>query len=442
MIFAALAAAAIYFFAVEEPARRRASRERISSRRLLPYGPADVDEIALLNPYGETIMMERRRGSWRITWPVEDAGSVSTIEMFLSQIVPGQRLAEYEGVEDFAPYGLDTPYATVILHSQVYGRRDTVHVGDKTPTSFRAYLRLGDSDDVIVTRELARNVMQKTLYHLRDKNLLHVDSKDVVSLSVVSPGSRIDLERSGGFWLVSGTSLRADRAVIEPWLSGIESGLIYEFAAEDTTAAEAFGIGDPPRSVVLSTGSGSTRVEFGDLREDRVAAVVEGRNKVLMTEKAHADVFDWVRSGLLVMNLSLTPPGDVRGLLWESPDTSLALSLEEGSWSVSNGGGAAAVEGEAVKYLLMLTRSTSFEEIASDPGLLSRLPEAPSVRITLEGPGDSVLDVISIYRIPGGGPVGTSLSAGNAGYIRAGRLAELERAFSLIGGAPGAGRPF
>ena len=178
-LIALLLLVAGYFFLVEQRGRRAAENTLRSSHSLVPYGPADVDRAWLLNPYGDTIEMARSGEGWTIEWPVTDEGDAPAIEMLLRQVVPGRKLDEYPDVERLSDYGLDAPYATLIVRSGRFGRTDTIHIGDTTPTSFRAYARLGGSRTVVVTRDLARNVMQKTLFHLRDKNFIHLDPATV-----------------------------------------------------------------------------------------------------------------------------------------------------------------------------------------------------------------------------------------------------------------------
>lgn len=400
---------------------------------MLPYGPRDVDRAWLINPYGDTIEMEREGDGWKVAWPVTDDGDAPALEMLLRQVVPGQKIAEYTDVERLADYGLDAPYATLILRSSRYGRTDTIHIGDKTPTSFRAYARLGGSRTVLVTRDLAHNVMQKTLFHLRDKNFVHLPPVAVARFAVRSPGSRLEFVRSGNEWLLGGTSLRVDRVLVESYIDRLTDAVVYEFAAEDLSDTARFGIGDPLRHLLLYTGDGVTRISFGSRAGDYVPVVRTGRDKVMMLEPQFLDPFSWVRDHVIMMNLSTAKPGEVAALIWESPDTTLSLELSGRGWNMP-GPSPSPVDGEAVKYLLMLLRSTSFESLFDDPvEAAALLGRSPSIRIALLGRGGEGLDVIRLARPPQGQPIGSSLTVGNAGRLATGAIDEIERAFAAIG---------
>jgi hypothetical protein len=419
-----------YFFLIEEKQRRAADLNRLSSRMLLPYGPLDIDAVSFINPFGETIMWERDGDGWLITYPVTDIGEKSTIDMFLGQIAPGQKLEEYTGVTDLAQYGLSPPYATVILESRRYGRTDTVNVGDKTPTSFRAYASLGSSSNVVVTRELAHNVMQKRLFHLRDKNFLPPADRNITGFSLITPNRDLSFQRSGDSWKVTGSTLTVDRNVIEPWVSGLSEALVYEFTAENLADTLSFGIGDPCRAAVLRTAGGdSIRVSFGRDMEGMVPVVRTGRPKVTMIDAGFLDAFHWTDDRLIVMSLSIVSPGLVTALQCETPDSVASWKLVDGVWT-SGSGDAAPVDQEAMKYLLMLLRSTAFESVVTDRDLVSAA--RPDLIITLGGSSGDVLDIISLFRFKDGTPGGISISGGNAGRLSEGTVAEIHRACSAI----------
>jgi hypothetical protein len=430
LILILLVLVAAYFFLVEERQRRESGEEARRSRMLLPYGPLDIDAVSFINPYGETIMWERDGDQWLITFPVRDMGEKSTIDMFLGQIAPGQKLEEFTGVQDLSQYGLDPPYAVVILESERYGRTDTLLIGGKTPTSFRAYVSLDSSRDVVVTRELAHNVMQKRLFHLRDKNFMQPAERNIASFSVHSPGRDLYFERSGGNWKVAGSTLAVDRTVVEPWLTGLTNALIYEFAAEDLSDTSGFGIGRPSRSVVLrSSGGDSTRVSFGKEEDSFVPAVRTGRDKVVMIESINLDAFNWTDDRLVVMSLSTVKPGDVAALQIETPDTVASWNLVGGTWMTA-GPEPRPADDQQIRYLLMYIRSTVFEDLVTDRELVRNV--RPDVIITLGDSGGNILDIISLFAFESGGTGGISISGGNAGWLGEGTAAEIERALSVL----------
>ena len=430
ILITVLVVVAGYFFLVEERQRRDTADAKRSSRMLLPYGPLDIDAVSFINPYGETIQWERVGDGWMITFPVTDIGEKSTINMLLGQIAPGRKLKEFHDVPDLSLYGLAPPYATIIIESEKYGRTDTVHVGEKTPTSFMSYVTLGSSGDVVVTRELARNVMQKRLFHLRDKNFIAPADRNIISFSIISGGNILAFQRSGSSWKVAGSTLTVDRNVIEPWVTGLASALVYEFASENLADTLLFGIGDPHRSAVLNISGGeSIRISFGRRRDSLVPVVRSGRENVMMIKAGFLDAFNWTDDRLIVMNLSLVKPGEVTSLQWETPDTIASWRMEDGVW-ITHGDDPTPVDQEAVKYLLMYLRSAEYESLVTDRELVSAAK--PDVMITLGSRTGDVFDIISLYRFEDGTAGGISISGGNAGRISERTLSKIHRAYSAI----------
>jgi len=425
-----LAVVAGYFFLVEERQRRVAEKERTASRRLLPYGPLDVDAVSFINPYGETLQWERRGDQWLITFPVTDRGEKSTIDMFLTQIVPGQKLEEYTGVEDLSIYGLSPPYATVILESGRYARKDTIYIGGKTPASNRAYVTLGNSGDVSVTRELAHNVMQKQLYHIRDKNFIAPYERDITGFSIHYDGKTLSFERTEGSWKMGGSAITVQRNVVEVWITRLADALIYEFPSEGLADTSSFGIGSPHRAAVIRRSGGEAiTVSFGKRRDEFVPVTRTGRDKVMMIEAGFLNAFHWTDDRLVVMNLTVTRPGEVGSLQWETPDSVSSWRIVGERW-MSLGDDPAEVDGEEIKYLLMTLSSASFESLVTDKELVAT--SRPDVIITLGDRSGKVLDIISLLRFSDGSPGGISISGGNAGVLREGVRAEIIRAGSAI----------
>lgn len=429
ILAAVLVLIAGYFFLVEERQRRDSEATKISSKMLLPYGPLDIDAVSFINPYGETFMWERDGDGWEITFPFTDKGEKSTIDMFLGQIAPGQKLEEFK-TDDLSQFGLAPPYAIVILESERYGRIDTIFVGEKTQTSFRAYVTLGSTRVVTVTRGLAHNVMQKRLFHLRDKNFLDPGERDIIEFSLISDNGVLAFRRSGNAWKVSGSTLTVDREVIEPWVSGLASALVYEFAAESTVDTLSFGIGAPHRAAILRTAGGDTiRVSFGRPGDSLVPVIRSGRDKVMKIEAGFQNAFYWSDDRLIVMNLSIVKPGMVTALQWETPDTVASWKMEDDIW-MTGGDDPRPVDQEALKYLLMFLRSAEYSSVVSSRDLVSAAK--PDLMITLGDISGEVLDVISIFSFEDGTVGSISISGGNAGRISEGTIAELNRAYKAI----------
>jgi hypothetical protein len=184
ILIAALAAIVGYFFLVDQKNRARSVTERTLSAKVFPFRSEDVEGFILINPKGERIGVARSGSGWKVVSPVEAPGAGPEISSLLDQIVPGRKSSELENVRNLADYGLDKPFATMIIQRSGGSAPDTLFVGDETPAGSNCYLRLGSSPSVLISSELTRNVMNKGLFHLRDKNFLPEGSQSTDAIEI------------------------------------------------------------------------------------------------------------------------------------------------------------------------------------------------------------------------------------------------------------------
>jgi hypothetical protein len=210
VLLAVLILIAAYYFLLDEKTRVTRDLKRHDSKKMLPYGRNEIDRFVLVNPYGDRIELEREGTEWVIVSPVRTDAAQSTIDAMLTQLLPGHKLETFGGVTDFPLYGLEDPYATLIFHPAEGDRPDTLFVGDKTPTSNSCYVRIGVSDTVLIVREMTHNVVNKNLYHLRDKNFFYIPSSTIDLFKIVEGGDSRTLSRMAAGWRMSESGIWAE----------------------------------------------------------------------------------------------------------------------------------------------------------------------------------------------------------------------------------------
>ncbi len=433
ILFIVLAAVAAYFFLVDEKRKQRNTAERLASRRILAHGPSDVDSVIFINPQKERIEWMRQGENWLITYPTTTMGSRSTIDAFLFQILPGRKLSPITGVKNLADFGLDDPFATLIFFYNSPEPPDTIFVGDKTPVGNNCYIRVGGSPEVIVSREITRNMMNKNLYHLRDKNFMRIDPELIKGIRIKSPLSDITIVRLGDSWVLAGSRLGVDRDLIMPFLKGLTDAMVYEFVQEDTLNASKYGIGDPENDIFIYTDTDTITISLGRTEGDFAFAVRSGIDKVLSVKAWMKQVFDWVEGDIIVLNLTLFDPEEVRELHYETPDTSLTLKLESDGWR-STKDPAAGIDSYQVGYFLMILRGLAFERLLDEGAEGKELHgEKPVLEVTLKNSTGDVIDIITFFRLPSGDVAGGSLTAGTSGLLKPNTFGQIAARFAVIG---------
>ncbi len=420
-----------YFFIVDQAGHDKSELEKRIARTVLPYTIEEVDSVHFTNPVGENINFLRDESGWLIVYPTVARGALSTIEYFITQMIPGIKKNEFVPGGNLADYGLFPPYAIVVFFNGTSGRIDTMLIGDSTPLTSQCYVRIGGDDRIFVTRDLTRNLVKKTLYHLREKSFMDLSPDSISAFSVRTGESSVTFENRLGAWLIRGTRIGADKNLIQPYLTGITEAIIQEFAAENTGALSEFGICDSCRDLTLFTDSDSITISFGGTTGDLVYAVRRGTGKVVRLEKKLDRIFDWLDEDVLVMNISYFIPDQVHSLTWETADRSQTISREVDLWKTGSSM-PVIITTKNVHYLLTLLRGLVFDSIVTAGEKIDF--DAPigdsTTKISLRDINGQTIDVILISREIDGSEKAASITTGTSGTIKTNTFDEIRRVYA------------
>ena len=424
VLLAVLILIAAYYFLVDEKIRVTRDLERHDSKDVLPYGRNEIDRFVLVNPYGDRIELEREGTEWVIVSPVRTDAAQSTIDALLTQLLPGYKSEMFGGVRDFPLYGLEDPYATLIFHPADSDRADTLFVGDKTPTSPSCYVRIGVSDTVLIVREMTHDVVNKNLYHLRDKNFIYIPSSTIDSVKIAKGVDLRTLSRMTAGWQMSESGIWAEDLVIESYLTDLTLAIIRGFAREDMDSLGAYGLDPPYGEISIFQAGEKIKVSFGNRKEAQVHATRTGIDKVLLLEGKLLAALDWSLDDIRSRNLSFYEPADVTEIICEFPDRTIALLRETAGWSVSG----IPVELEKPLNILRMIKNARFESFTGRLDDSRSGSEGPfSLRIILNGSDGEQIETITFYSTPSGSIEASSASAGMRGNIASGKRMEIER---------------
>ncbi len=432
ILISALAVVAGYFFLVDEKHRAREVAERTLGSKLFPYRADEVEGFVLVNPKGERIEVVRDGSGWKIVAPVETRGAGPEISSFVAQLVPGSRSSELLDVRNFADYGLEKPFATVIVRRSGDAVSDTLFVGDATPAGSKCYVRLGSAPSVILSNELTRNLMNKGLFHLRDKNFLPEGFAGIDAIEIRSGSKRIRLVKEAGYWLLAPKRTRANGRVIESYLSRLTDAVIHEFAREDTSDLAPYGLSSPAGEIVLTEGRETMTVAFGNRKDDLVYAVRTGLGTVVALEEKLLEPFEWTAAGLRAMNLAFVDEDSARTLRYETSDTSIVFERAGREWRIA-GRETAPIRKAAVNTLLRKLNETAFDRILKEPLPVDGVFETFSLRVSLADARGTAIDRIAITVLSDGSERGASASANALGSLAPGTAAGIEAIFQRIG---------
>jgi hypothetical protein len=263
----------VYFYEIRGREAREEA-ERVEGL-LLDF---DADEVASLDLETEegSIELAREDDRWRILQPYALDADDAAVNSLLSQLESAsQERLVVEEAEDLAPFGLDAPPVKVGLVLED-GERLSLKVGGGTPVGYNVYVMRDDEPGVYMTPAALKDNLDKSLFDLRNKNVLEFEDNEVEGVDIETDSFRVSLRRepaSGegdagpGEWQITAPSTaRADADEVSASLRRLRTDRATAFVAEQPTAEEleAFGLSEPRyRVTVWTTGDASQTVEIG-----------------------------------------------------------------------------------------------------------------------------------------------------------------------------------
>jgi len=258
VLFAGLLAF-VYFYEIKGGGER--ARSKIESRRILSVDPDSVSQISI--HWGDTPVVAARQGDlWRISKPIETAGyagSIQPVALALEEFeqegvaVEGGALAS--GRSQLSDFGLDPADLSVrVTHS---GRNDTLWFGDKSPTGQYIYFLRSGSPDVLLAAAARRSNFEKTLFDLREKLVMTLDTDAVTRIRIEadSPGQAVEAELQDGIWMLTHPlEDRADDAEVGRLLSRLRSVRAQSFESEVALDLGRFGLESPRLRITATEG--------------------------------------------------------------------------------------------------------------------------------------------------------------------------------------------
>ncbi len=266
VIFAGLLA-----FALRDKRQRQEKEEtKKEAEKLLIFDRDQVRRLTLIRE-DETIVAEKEEsGEWKIVSPVQTDADNDAVERLIDNIgntrtdrVLVKEVDVEDAEETLEGYGLDKP--TVVLHMELegdatstYGQLDTVYYGGESPTSSYAYVRKGQSLDILTIPLWRRDNVDKQLFDLRDQRVLGFQSDEVRQLDIKRAGILMSVSRSGSMWNIDKpVQDRGDGDEIDKIIRKLNQEKVKEFVSEspDMGELEGYGLTDPHVEVTLWLGA-------------------------------------------------------------------------------------------------------------------------------------------------------------------------------------------
>jgi len=234
-----------FLAAVDRPA------ESWRDAMLAPLPTFQVTGASVERP-GMKIKAERGPGGqWRLTEPIRLPADGSKVEAALAALA-GLRIQAAsggfaaDGVQDFAPFGLDKPAATIELTSRSDPTNPTVLMVGKSPDGQPGlvYVRRGDQDDVALIDSKFLAEIPSDRLGFRSQHVAEVTPPAATRIEIKTAGGPFELVRKRSGWdLTSPRPGPADRFLVDSFLGAIDALQTSEYL--DPSKLGDVGL-DPP----------------------------------------------------------------------------------------------------------------------------------------------------------------------------------------------------
>jgi len=259
-----------------------------ADRRLLAL-EADAIERLEVRAKGETTVLEKNDGSWRLVQPVAAPADGAAVQSLLSSLT-GARHLRTLAEADPAKFGLADPKVVVAAFG-ADGVRKEVALGARNAFDDSLFARDAAGRTVSASGVLEGS-LAKSAFDLRDKRVVVVGEQTIQGIELQGG---IALARDGEGWrLEAPVREPADRPTVDGIIRALQDLRATAFAAETVEDPKAFGLDAPAFRITLRRGEEAPiTVAFGRADGKLYARADEGP-----VAEVRGDVLEKVEKGV------------------------------------------------------------------------------------------------------------------------------------------------
>lgn len=277
-----------YIFLYEKKQLPQEEWERLQKKVIPDFKSSMIKKIELNNESGKILLEKAEDDYWHIVEPLKLRADNSEINSILSEFEfmnkVGSFMEEGDKPFDLKDYGLDTPKISIIMYTDIPAKRDkiqvtgpkdkyTVFVGQKLAAGDNVYLKLDNSDEVVVVPGSIGDKVSRNVLDLRSKWVFSFDKEAVDTLQIKTSESNIVCNKKGSFWrVVEPVSDLADLEKVKDIIGKLKNLQIEptDFITEDSTDLAKYGLDNPRYMVTINEKGVTQSVSFGHSLDNKV----------------------------------------------------------------------------------------------------------------------------------------------------------------------------
>jgi Domain of unknown function (DUF4340) len=239
--------------------------------KILDIPQDQIREIRIQKTGAEpTVLRKGDDGKWQIVDPKPlraDQDAVTSMVSTLSSL-NADKLVEAKA-PDLSPFGLNSPNLEITVVKKD-GKSQQLEIGDDTPTSSGAYVKLAGDPRVFTVYTYVKTSLDKTPDDLRDKRLLTFDQDKLTRVDLQTGNQTIEFGKNNqNDWeILKPKPLRADGSQVEDLISKLKNAKMdTSVTPEDARkAAAAFASGTRVAIATVADANGTQQLE---VRKDK-----------------------------------------------------------------------------------------------------------------------------------------------------------------------------
>ncbi|MFC1736939.1 DUF4340 domain-containing protein [Candidatus Hydrogenedentota bacterium] len=245
--------------------KKEAKEQKEHEAFAVHFDPEFVDEVKLIRP-DETVVCKKKGNEWRIVEPVEDLTARDAVD----EIVRSMRVAKRQDVldevpDDLSQFGLAPPTVSAVViqtagadadGNAVDAKTTTIHLGADDSTGMFTYVKVEGQPEIFTIYAPLRNRIAKTLFAVREKNVLRTDVADIVGFKLSMGDSNYDVEKGAdGNWRSTRPfSMRVDNERMTQYLGLLAKLSVQEYVEEEVEDLSEYQLDAPLVTITLFVG--------------------------------------------------------------------------------------------------------------------------------------------------------------------------------------------
>jgi hypothetical protein len=249
-----LIAAGLYcymrFYEATQPTTQEAQEQ---STHVVNIDRDKIDGITITNNEAK-IELRQQDGKWQMDAPVKDRADDAAVAQLLTSVDSLQKdtsLKPEAGKDDIRDLGLVKPSVTLQLLGQ--DAPPEILFGKDTAIEGKEYLRLGNSNEVIVASNDLRTQVSKPADDFRSHQLTDVPATEVTKADITTPAGEIELQKDHDHWQINKPiKARGDDAKVSDAIAQTFNTKVDSFVPADQVGAANTALNDPAGTVTFT----------------------------------------------------------------------------------------------------------------------------------------------------------------------------------------------